>query len=144
MPRSLIRRLAIAPVLALGLSACFHQVVQTGTSPSTTVVDKPFVSTWIFGLVPAPEIDVRQECPTGVAIIETEQSFINGLVSIVTFGIYTPQHVRITCASRTALLPSGVRNIQIPATATAAASAAIARDAAELAIETNSTVVLHF
>src|SRR3954468_5461074 len=90
-----------SPVLVAGLlvSACFHQIVQTGRTPGPTVVEKPWVSTWIFGLVAAQPIDVRQQCPNGVATVDTQESFANGLVGALTLGIYTPQSVKITCAA---------------------------------------------
>lgn len=86
-------------VAALLLSGCFHQVVNTGRPAGATKVDKPWTSTWIFGLVEAPPIDVRQECSGGVAIIESKFSFMNGLASMLTLGIWTPVHVTVTCAS---------------------------------------------
>jgi hypothetical protein len=90
-------------LLVLGLlllsAACYHQIVRTGRPAGTTVVDLPWVSTWLWGLVPAADINVTPQCPSGVAIVETEQSFVNSLVGIITLGIYTPQHVRVTCAS---------------------------------------------
>ena len=91
----------LLPFLALAVSttACFHQSYQSGLTPSATVVEKPFVATWLWGLVPAKPVDVRQSCPSGVATVETEQSFVNGLVGVVTLGIYTPQRLRVTCAS---------------------------------------------
>src|SRR3954451_16538370 len=88
-----------ASLLALLTTGCFHQVVNTGRTPGTTVVDKPWVSTWLWGLVAAQPIDARQQCPSGVALVTTEQSFANGVVAVVTLGIYTPQHVTIACAS---------------------------------------------
>jgi len=91
------RLLALA-VLFLS-AACYHQVVRTGRPAGTTVVDLPWVSTWLWGLVPATDINVTPQCPSGVAVVETEQSFANGLVGLITLGIYTPQHVRVTCAS---------------------------------------------
>jgi hypothetical protein len=131
--------------LCVALStACFHQVVQTGRPPGNTIVDKPWVATWVFGLVAAPEIDVRRECPTGAAVITTEQSFMNGLVAVVTLGIYTPQHVTITCATSSASLPARSIEVRIPTDASAAQSAEIVSRAVEKAAETGSPVVLHF
>jgi hypothetical protein len=80
-------------------TACFHQTVQSGLEPSTTVVERQFVATWLWGIVPAQPIDMRQSCPSGVATVETEQSFLNGLVGVLTIGIYSPQRLRVTCAS---------------------------------------------
>lgn len=91
---------AVSIALISSTAACFHQAVHSGLTPSpTSVVEEQFVSTWLWGLVPAKPIDVRQSCPTGVATVETQQSFVNGLVGAVTLGIYTPQHLRVTCAS---------------------------------------------
>ena len=97
------KRRWLSLALCVGLSTgCFHQVVQTGSAPGTAKVEHWFVSTWLWGLVPAKEIDVRRECPAGVATIMSETSFVNGLISVLTVGIYTPQHVRVTCALHTA------------------------------------------
>ncbi len=37
-------------------------------------------------------------CPNGVARVETQQSFVNGLVAWITFFIYTPMTIMVTCA----------------------------------------------
>src|SRR5689334_13174912 len=139
------KRWASASLLMLCASGCFHQVVNTGRTPGTTVVDKPWVSTWLWGLVAAQPIDARQACPSGVALITTEQSFVNGLVGAVTLGIYTPQHVTITCASGgTASLPRGAKEFQVPANASAELRTTITNQAVESAIETGSPSVLRF
>ena len=90
---------SIAVALGLTLSGCFHQVVQTGRTPGTTVVKKPWTATWLWGLVPASPIDVTRDCPGGIATVETKQSFMNGLVGGLTLGIFTPRDVMVTCAS---------------------------------------------
>jgi len=131
-------------VALLGVGACFHQIVQTGNPAGTTVVDKPWVSGWLWGLVPNGEIDVRRECPMGVAMVETEQSFPNGLVSAITLGIFTPQHVRVTCASRSAMLPNNLRQIAIPVGATRQAELALVREAIEISAETHAPVALRY
>jgi hypothetical protein len=92
-------RTALLPCLALTVAACYHQVVRTELPPSPTVIERKWVPTWIFGLVAAKPIDFRQQCPSGAAVVETQQTFLNGLVGLVTIGIYTPQSVRVTCAS---------------------------------------------
>lgn len=81
------------------LTGCFHQVVNTGVTPApgqaTITKTAPL---YFFGLVGA-EVDTVADCPTGAAVIETEQTFVNGLLGVVTLGIYTPQTVTITCAA---------------------------------------------
>jgi hypothetical protein len=129
---------------AIGLSACFHQVVQTGAPAGTTVVDKEYVATWLWGLIPANELDVRQQCPGGVATIETEQSFMNGLVGLITLGIYTPQHVRVTCSSRSASLPRGATELVAPASASPAELSTFVERAIEESVANHAPVVLRF
>lgn len=80
-------------------TGCYHQVVNTGLPASPTVVQKSFHPTWIFGLVKAQPIDVRQQCPNGIALAGTRMTFLNGLVGGLTLGLFTPHEVTITCAS---------------------------------------------
>lgn len=93
------RLLALA-VASLSLTACWHITVVTGATPSSTVVDKQWQNSWVIGLVPPPELNVKSDCPNGVAQVETEHSFLNGLVTALTWDIYSPIHAKVTCAAR--------------------------------------------
>jgi hypothetical protein len=137
-------RLWLSLVLAGALTACYHQTVQTGLSPGSTVIDMPWVQTWIFGIIPAKEIDSRAQCPGNVAMVETERTFLNGLVGAVTIGIYTPVHVRITCAGGTASLPADARRFVVPAGASDEQRAEVLRAAVQASIEQQQAVVLRF
>ncbi len=81
------------------LTGCYHQAVNTGLAPSTTTVQKNFHPTWVLGLVKAAPVDVRSECPNGVAYASTRMTVPNWLVSLVTIGIMTPHEVKVTCAA---------------------------------------------
>ncbi|QXD16354.1 Bor family protein [Rhodocaloribacter litoris] len=94
-----VRHIVCALALLL-LTGCYHARVTTGLTPSTEVIDIPFASAWIYGLVPPSIVDVENECENGVARVETQLSFVNQLVGAITFGIYTPMHIRVTCAAR--------------------------------------------
>jgi hypothetical protein len=94
----ILRVAATAGAMTL-LAGCFHQVVDTGLPRSTTTVKKSFHPTFLFGLVAGSPIDVRQQCPSGIAVASTRQSFANGVVGMLTLGIFTPHEVSITCAS---------------------------------------------
>ena len=127
------------------LAACFHQVVQTGRTPGPVVVEKPWVSTFIFGIVPAQPIDVRQQCPSGVATVETQQTFLNGLVGGITLGIYTPQSVKVTCAAPGGSpSPNDAPEVLIPKSATREQSFDYVNDAINTSFRTHKTVVLRF
>jgi hypothetical protein len=138
------QRRLLMPVLLIATMACFHQTVQTGRTPGPTVVDKPWVATWLWGLVPAKELDMRTECPSGVAIVETEASFLNGLVAGITFGIFTPRHVKVTCASGGAALPAGARNVVIAPNASREERAAAFTAAVRESLAHEAVVVVRF
>jgi hypothetical protein len=88
--------LLLAAVL---LAGCYHVTVVTATTPGTTVIDKEWQYSFVYGLVPPPELETKDKCPQGVARVETERSFLNGLVSLLTSAIFTPMHTKVTCAS---------------------------------------------
>lgn len=135
------RYLAFLVALSVFTSACYHQVVRTGASPGGTVIERPWTATYVFGLVPATAINTAAECPAGVAIVETQQTFLNGLVGALTLGIYTPQTVRITCAAGGSGL-SGAREIEVAGEGAADRAEAI-REAIDLAQRTRDTVVVY-
>lgn len=81
------------------LGGCYHATIETGLPPSPQVIDQGFASGWIYGLVPPKTVTAASKCPSGVAKVETELSFVNQLVSFLTLGIYTPMHIRVTCAA---------------------------------------------
>lgn len=90
--------LLLASVLLI-VPGCYHAQVATDKAPSTQTIDQPFANSWIFGLVPPPVVETAEECPDGVARAETRLSFVNMLVGNLTFGIYTPMHIKVTCAA---------------------------------------------
>ncbi len=83
---------------ALALSGCYAASIETGLPPGTKVIEKKWASSWIFGLVPPSTVSTMAACPHGVAKVQTQLSFLNQLVGIVTDGIYTPMQIVVTCA----------------------------------------------
>lgn len=96
MPKAL---LAIAAGFAL-LTGCYRVTVVSGTTPSPTVVDNPWQHSFLYGLVPPSEINVKEQCPNGVYKVETETSFLNGLAAALTSSLYAPIHAKVTCSAR--------------------------------------------
>ena len=139
------RRWLSLAFVAVSASACFHQVVNTGRPAGSTQIDLPWVQGWLWGLVSPQPIETRAQCPSGVATVTTEMSFMNGLVSGLTLGIYTPQHVTIVCSSGgRASLPQGAKELAIPANATAQEASAIVSRAIQLSAEEGAPVILRF
>ncbi len=92
-------KVSIFLILMLFLTGCYHAKVTTGAEMSAQVVENTFASGFIFGLVPPSVVNVASECTNGVAQVETRLSFVNMLVSNITFGLYTPMHIKVTCAA---------------------------------------------
>ncbi len=92
-----------APILAiavLALAGCYHATINTGVSPGATQIHRPWAPSFVYGLVPPPTINAMETCgASGVARVETQQSFLNGLVAGLTFGIFTPMDLLVTCGS---------------------------------------------
>src|SRR5512140_1218501 len=95
------RAVALLAVVAV-LPGCYVAKVDTGLHPSTTVIKKSFASCWLYGLVPPSTVETAAKCPNGVAIVETQHSFLNQVVAGLTFEIYTPIQITVTCAERPA------------------------------------------
>ncbi len=81
------------------LAGCYHATIETGLAPGAKTVQM-WKHSWIYGLAPPSVVEAQSECENGVAKVETQQSFANGLVGALTFGIYTPLTVTVTCAAK--------------------------------------------
>jgi hypothetical protein len=90
------RSLAVLALFAL--AGCYHAVIETGRPAGSTVITKPWAMSFVYGLVPPPVENVAQQCTNGVSKVETQHSFLNGLVAILSGGIVTPMQIDVTCA----------------------------------------------
>jgi hypothetical protein len=89
-----------ALVAVVAATACVRITVTSNATPAPTVVEKRQQHSFVAGLVPPTEVNVREECPNGVATVETVHSPANMLATLVTFGIWSPLSVKVTCATR--------------------------------------------
>ena len=92
--RTYLARVSVPLVLA----ACFHATITTGAAPGSKVISEPWASSFVFGLVPPKTVEAASQCPNGVATVETRHSFLNMVVAFLTFDIYTPMTITVTCA----------------------------------------------
>ena len=90
----------IAAVSLLTGCATYHAVVVTGIDPGPRKVEDKWADSYAGGLVPPDRVDAGTGCgEDGVAMVETRISFLNGLVSALTLGIYSPMEIVVTCGS---------------------------------------------
>ena len=59
----------------------------------------PRIPFFVSGIGQEQEIDPVAICGSAdkVAKVEVQQSFINGLLGFITYGIYTPRQARVYC-----------------------------------------------
>lgn len=126
------------------LTGCYHTRIETGLAPGTQVIDQEWAPSFVYGLVPPPTVEAGEECPNGVAIVETEISFLNGLVSALTFSIFTPMHIKVTCAAGTSALSDDTESIQVSSGATTEEVVEAFGRAADRAVVTQESVLVRF
>jgi hypothetical protein len=97
-----MRRTArLTAVLLLAAAAgCYHATIDTGLTPSPQTVEKPWAASFIDGLVPPSTVETKAKCPNGAARVDTQLSFLNMVVGVITFGIFTPMDIKVTCAAK--------------------------------------------
>jgi hypothetical protein len=96
-----MKRLLVVLAAGFMLTGCFH-IRYVNDQPATP---DPAATTWhhnvVFGLVEvSPPEDVNKACPQGYAAVKSEQSFVAGLVNILTIGLYNPTDVLIYCSAK--------------------------------------------
>ncbi len=90
----------------LFVSGCYNARVTTGLTPSAQTIEVKWAHGFLAGLVPPSALNVAQDCPSGVAIVETKLSFLNLVANAITFGLYSPMEITVTCAASTADIPA--------------------------------------
>jgi hypothetical protein len=134
----------VAASLLLTLPACYHATIETGLPASTEVLEQSFAASWIYGLVPPKPVSTMAKCASGVSKVETQLSFVNQLVGILTLGIYTPMAIKVTCASSGRSAIPGAPEIKVGNGATSDDVIDAFRRAADLAVETGGPVLVKF
>jgi hypothetical protein len=98
------RLLLVATLLAsFTFTGCMTHTYRTGLRPAQAEAD---YDSWhhhiLWGLVTlSDEIDLREICPDGAAVMHNKQTFLNGFVGYLTIGIYSPSTVKVWCAAPT-------------------------------------------
>ncbi|HWO56917.1 MAG TPA: hypothetical protein VNN55_05070 [bacterium] len=140
-----LKSAAVAVALLLAVPGCYHATIDTGLPPGTQTIHQPFASCWLFGLVPPKTVETMGKCPHGVAKVETQYSFLNWLVGAVTFGIYTPIEIKVTCGSGGgAELPQAPADIVVAASASSDEIRQAFMKAAELAVQEDRPVYVEY
>ena len=133
---------AILAVIAV-VGGCFNARIETGLTPSQEVIRQGWAPSWIYGAVSPPTVDAASACPNGVAQVHTYRSFLNMLVSGLTFGIFTPMAINVTCAQAGGDdEASGASEVRIDASASMEEKVQQFQEAVDLSAETGKGVIV--
>jgi len=106
-------------------SGCYTTTIRSGlpASPATVAYDQRWHHGLFWGMAElSSPYDLSQVCPQGWSEIETEESFLNGLLALVG-RVYTSQTVTVRCAAQPRAT-SASSGVQAPASPSAPPSAA--------------------
>jgi len=87
---------AAAAVLVL-LSGCYTARYQTNLAPGGPKMEEKG-HYYLWGLIGEKTVNLKQACPSGASRWMNQQSFVDGLLGVITIGIYIPRTIQIECA----------------------------------------------
>lgn len=129
------------PLLFTG---CYHAQISTGLEASTTVYQQAWASSFIAGLVPPKPINAQEHCSNGVAKVETRHSFLNMLAQMITFSLYSPMEITVTCAAGSADLNTGHPTLDLAKNSSEEVTKNTFGKAAALSAESDMPVYVRF
>ena len=84
-------------IVSLTMTSCYSSTFVVGNGPQSGIVEKGKNSFFIFGLAPGKAEDTKAMAQNKSDYrINVQQSFVDGIIGIITFGIYTPRTVTVT------------------------------------------------
>ena len=95
-----MKKIISAAILALVVSGCAQQTFVMSDA-NNQIKEETSQNFFVYGIGQEKEIDAASVCGGAdkVAKVETQDTFVNGLLRVVTFGIYTPRDARVFCKS---------------------------------------------
>jgi hypothetical protein len=143
---SLASKLASAVAVTLLSSGCYHAVVETGRPASATVITQPWAHSFIAGLIPPKVVQTASQCPGGVSRVETQHSILNLIAQAVTFSLYSPMTITVTCAGGGGgdAAAAGAAAVHVGPNASAEARTAAFTKAIEMAKASGEPVFVQF
>ncbi|MGF1843725.1 Bor family protein [Vibrio clamense] len=97
-----MKKIILAAALSFLATGCAQQTFVMAPEASTTKTEATSEQAhhfFISGLAQEKQIDAAGVCGGAdkIAKVEVQETFINGLLATVTFGIYTPREARVYC-----------------------------------------------
>ncbi len=99
--------------LIMLMSGCYHAQITTDRTPSNEVYQEAWATGFIAGLIPPDIVDASEHCSNGVAKVETRHSFLNLLAQMITFSIFSPMEITVTCAAASADISDDNQSLEL-------------------------------
>ncbi|MED5373131.1 MAG: hypothetical protein VX899_19085 [Myxococcota bacterium] len=97
-----MKKVVFAGLALTLLGGCYKNTMSTGAPAGEVHESQAKFFAW--GLVGDNSYDLDALCPSGVSSIEESMEVTEALLTCVTCSLYTPIHVKVTCASGSAYL----------------------------------------
>lgn len=97
-PRRARALVCVCAVALFGAAGCFRTTIVDSPVAPRGVTHREWSSTFLFGLVGDPEVDVRRHCPAGATRVRAGGNLLATGIAVLTVGIYVPRVVALTCA----------------------------------------------
>lgn len=93
----LLKKLFILAIVTVSMSSCYSYKSVVGTGPQGAAETTAWNHYVLYGLAPVGVSDSKALAAGAENYkVHTRQTFVNGLVSGMTFGIYTPTTTTVT------------------------------------------------
>ena len=89
-----------AAILATG---CYTVRFQTNLEPGGAKFEEKG-NFFLWGLVGEKEVNLKKMCPAGPARWQNQQTFVDGLIGVVTIGIYIPRTISVECTGAKSMM----------------------------------------
>jgi hypothetical protein len=93
-----LRRAGLVAALALA-AGCYNVTIRPegGYRVATPPTFEQRQDFYLWGLVGESHIDTRTVCKNGTSQLQSQVRFVDGLLTLVTLGIYSPETARVWC-----------------------------------------------
>jgi hypothetical protein len=136
--------LLLVALLAVVASGCYRATVETGHAPSGETVSQNWAASFIYGLIPPSTVQTAARCPHGAAVVQTQHSFMNMIVTGITFGLFSPMSINVQCAAARMGSLDGVDDLTVAHNATDMQRAAAMNEAVLRARTTGQPITVRF
>lgn len=94
-----MKKIAMASLLAILASGCTTQTYLMANGGNSTASYNKMQPFFVSGIGQEQEVNAAEVCDGAdkIAKVQTQQTFLNGLLGNLTYGLFTPRQIRVYC-----------------------------------------------